>query len=247
DRKLIWKYHIRTRTTSAIKVFMALSRLGNTERGLMQSALRQPYESCITTVADFGAEVWWNQQKSQLAPFQKLQNMAMRKIAGAFKTTPITVLEAELGLPAADLRLDKTQRAYATRLFTLPKNHPLLPLCPDTFPKTLDNEREEIPGNYTHWHEKEPNKPKYSSRLTRILSKINTTVQPSSTIEEINVTADSPWDDSNALDIHISIGPKDVVAQNHKEKHIFTHANVEHLSFYTDGSLLEGKAGTGTY
>src|SRR5437588_8067974 len=58
DRKLTWKYHIRTRTTSAINIFMALSRLGNTERGLSRSALRQLYQSCITTVADFGAEVW---------------------------------------------------------------------------------------------------------------------------------------------------------------------------------------------
>ena len=66
DRKLTWKHHIRTRTTSAIKVFMALSRLGNTEQGLSQSALRQLYQSCIITVADFGAEVWWNQQKTQL-------------------------------------------------------------------------------------------------------------------------------------------------------------------------------------
>ena len=38
---------------------------GNTERGLSQSALRQLYQPCITTVADFGAEVWWNQQKTQ--------------------------------------------------------------------------------------------------------------------------------------------------------------------------------------
>jgi hypothetical protein len=38
---------------------MALSLLGNTERGLRQSALRQLYQSCITTVADFGAEVWF--------------------------------------------------------------------------------------------------------------------------------------------------------------------------------------------
>ena len=55
DRKLSWKYHIQTRTASAIRVFMALSRLGNTERGLSQSALRQLYQSCITTIADFGA------------------------------------------------------------------------------------------------------------------------------------------------------------------------------------------------
>src|SRR5437588_9030175 len=85
DRKLTLKHHILTRTTSAIKVFMALSCLGNTERGLSQTPLMQLYHSCINTVADFGAEVWWNQQKVQLLPFQRLQNMAMRKIAGAFK------------------------------------------------------------------------------------------------------------------------------------------------------------------
>src|SRR5205085_6846922 len=61
--------------------------------------------------------------------------MAMRKIAGAFKTTPIAALEAELGLPSADLGLDRIQRAFTARLFTLPENHPLLPLCPKPFPR----------------------------------------------------------------------------------------------------------------
>ena len=39
DRKLSWKHHIQSRTASAMRVFMAVSRLGNTERGLTQSAL----------------------------------------------------------------------------------------------------------------------------------------------------------------------------------------------------------------
>jgi len=247
DRKLTWKHHIRTRTTSAIKVFMALSRLGNTERGLSQSALRQLYQSCITTVADFGAEVWWNQQKTQLAPFQKLQNMAMRKIAGAFKTTPIAALEAELGLPPADLRLDRIQRAFTARLFTLPENHPLLPLCPDTFPKTLDNERQPPPGTFTPWYDQKPTKPHYESRLIRNLSLMNGNIQPQSIIEEIDVSADAPWDDTSFIDIQIPTGPKDIVAQKHREKHFFTHVNPKHICFYTDGSLLEGKAGTGIF
>jgi hypothetical protein len=58
NRKLTLKHHMRSKTASAIRVFMALSRLGNTKRGLSQSALRQLYQSCITTVADFAAEVW---------------------------------------------------------------------------------------------------------------------------------------------------------------------------------------------
>src|ERR1700754_4696680 len=77
--------------------------------------LMSPTTHCprtLTYVSNFGAEVWWNQQKTQSLPFQRLQNQAMRKIAGAFKTTPIASLEAELGLPPADLRLDRIQSAY---------------------------------------------------------------------------------------------------------------------------------------
>ena len=139
DRKLSWKHHIQTRTASAMRVFRALSRLGNTKRGHSQSALRQLYQSCITTVADFGAEVWWNQQKTQCRSFQQLQNQAMRKIAGAFKTTPIAALEAELGLPPADLRLDRIQRAYATRLLTLPENHPVLKATTTALKRIFEN------------------------------------------------------------------------------------------------------------
>ena len=117
----------------------------------------------------------------------------MRKIAGAFKTTPIAALKAELGLPPADLRLDRIQRAYATRLLTLPQNHPVLDLCLDTFPKTLDNERENgVPGKYTPWHKVNPFKPRYESPLTHTLSHTNTNLQPQSIVEEIDVTAAAP-------------------------------------------------------
>src|SRR5437588_10232786 len=96
--------------------------------------------------------------------------MAMRKIAGAFKTTPIAALEAELGLPPADLGLDRIQCAFTARLFTLPENHTLLPLCPDNFPKIRDNEREPPPGTFIPWHDQKPTKPCYESRLITNLS-----------------------------------------------------------------------------
>ena len=76
---------------------------------------------------------------------------------------------------------------------------------------------------------------------------MNGNIQPQSIIEEIDVSADAPWDDTSFIDIQIPTGPKDIVAQKHREKHFFTHVNPKHICFYTDGSLLEGKAGTGIY
>jgi hypothetical protein len=76
----------------------------------------------------------------------------MRKIARAFRTTPVAALEAELGLPPADIRLEYKQQTYVARLFTLPDNHPILQLCQDRFPKTLDREHEHhAPPNLTAW------------------------------------------------------------------------------------------------
>jgi hypothetical protein len=108
-----------------MRAFLYISRLANSEKGLSQSALHQLYQSCITTVVDFGSEVWWNGQKSQSNSLQKIQNQALRKIAGAFRTTPIAALEAEIALYPVDIRLDLRNRNYATRLLTLPDTHPL--------------------------------------------------------------------------------------------------------------------------
>jgi hypothetical protein len=135
-----------------MRLFIGLSLLGNTEKGLSQSALRSLYHSCNSTVADFGAEVWWNQQKKQTLPLQKLRNQVMRKIVGAFRTMPVAALEGKLGLPPAYIRLDYQQQSYPARLLTLPDNHPVLQLCPITFPKKLDRECEnDAPPNLKPW------------------------------------------------------------------------------------------------
>ena len=46
------------------------------------------------------------------------------KDCGGLKTTPIAALEAELGQPPADLRLDRILHAFTARLFTLSTKAP---------------------------------------------------------------------------------------------------------------------------
>jgi hypothetical protein len=109
-----------------------------------------------------------------------LKNQAMRKIAGAFRTTPVAGLEAELGLLPADIRLEyKQQQSYAACPLTLPDNNPILQICPNTLCKILNRECEKnAPPNLTRWDTQHLWKPRYESRLTEGLSAVNDIIQP---------------------------------------------------------------------
>ena len=170
----------------------------------------------------------------------------MRKIAGAFRTTPIAALEAELGLLPTDLRLDYQQRRYATRILTIPNEHPLLELCPNSFPKTQENDRDDPHPStkLTSWWDTQTTNPRYTTRLDRILASINEYIEPPSLIENIDTTAHPPWY-QNTLDIHINPASKEDAAAAHLEQHFYTHADSSQLCFYTDGSLLDQRAGSG--
>lgn len=62
--KLGFKTHMKTKTAAAaISAFMTIGRLVNTEKRLSQKHLQQLYITCIITVSDSGAEVWWKNQK----------------------------------------------------------------------------------------------------------------------------------------------------------------------------------------
>jgi len=71
-------------------------------------------------------------------------------------------------------------------------------------------------------------------------------LQPQSIVETIQTTTHNPWD-INTTDIHIPNGTKEEVANQQLQKHFFTHADVQQLCFYTDGSQLDNKWGAGIY
>lgn len=54
DSKLSFKHHIKTKSAAAMRVFMTIFRLANTEEGLSQKSLRQLYVTRVTTVSYFG-------------------------------------------------------------------------------------------------------------------------------------------------------------------------------------------------
>ena len=87
--------------------------------------MKQLYIACITSIADYGVPVWWNNQKYLLDKFQKLQNTAVRKILEAFKISPSMAIELEAVLVLPKVRFDRICKNYALRILQSPKNHPI--------------------------------------------------------------------------------------------------------------------------
>jgi hypothetical protein len=118
-----------------------MNRLANSERGLSPLALRQLYLACVTSVSDFGSPIWWKGQAQFKRSLQVLQNLALRKILGVFKTAPILPMEVEAALVPPDIRLDANNCQYAFRMLKLSPTHPvnhelstLLPTDPEAKP-----------------------------------------------------------------------------------------------------------------
>ena len=107
---------MKKKIADATGIFHQISRLSNTERDLFFQAIRQLYIACIVSIADFGVLIWWNNQKFLLDKYQKLQNLALRKILGAFKTSLIIIIELEAAIPPPKVRFNKTCMNYLLRI-----------------------------------------------------------------------------------------------------------------------------------
>src|SRR5436189_2319940 len=123
DSKLSFKEHVKIKISTATRIFHQIARLSNTERGLSFQAMRQLYIVCITSVADYGVPIWWNNQKSLLEKYQKLQNAALRKILGAFKTSSYMAMELEAAIISSKARFDRICKNYTLRIMQISKNH----------------------------------------------------------------------------------------------------------------------------
>ncbi len=91
DSKLIFKSHVEKRINSATAAFYGLARLTSFQKGLDFQSARRLYIACITIIADYGIQVWWRarNQKFLVEKYQKLQNIALRAMTGAFKGSPL--------------------------------------------------------------------------------------------------------------------------------------------------------------
>ncbi len=247
DSKLSFKAHVEKKIALATKIFMQIERLSNTEKELSFQAMRQLYVACMSSVADYGVPVWWNNQKHLLEKFQKLQNKALRKILGVFKTSSISAMEIEASLPPAKVRFNKICKNYALRTLQMHEKHPIRLRVSSGYPPYV-NEIELDWSQFLDWNETEErtrdyvqtdsdselpsespvtrrrkrrkiSKKKQISQLFKITASIADLLLSLKT-EEIYHNENEPWKESlnSLIDIKISELSKEEEAIQHKNQ-----------------------------
>lgn len=229
DPNLTFKEHVAIRTSQAKSAYLRMARLANSERGLTPFALRQLYLACVVSVADYGSIIWWRNQTSLIRPLQAIQNLAIRKILGVFKTAPIIPMEIEAALPPPRVRLNSNIRQYAVRMLKLSPEHPI---------------NVEF-GKYQEIQEDEDLASKYTKpiQIERIYTSISGLVDMS-TLEPLQPFQYAPWNRHLPYNVKIDNSPKDEAAENHN-KQLRTITSSSTKSIYTDASALPAQVGVG--
>lgn len=121
DSKLKWGPHIKYATDKGRQKIASLTRLTGSTWGASFARARHIYTAVVRPTMTFAASTWHGPKgvegasNAHLQKLEKVQNQCLRKIAGAYKTTGIKVLEHETGiLPLRDY-LDTTALKYSVR------------------------------------------------------------------------------------------------------------------------------------
>src|SRR5690606_4422627 len=232
-----FKEHVKIKVAAAQRSLALIRQLANTEKGLSAPGMRQLYQSCVVSVADYGSEVWWKGQTHLANKLQLLQNSATRSILGAFRTSPTTALDAEAGLLPANLRLNYNQTRLATRILKLPSTHPLVKWLPDSVPRDGARVPEEVIAGCP-WDRLENRTAKYGTSLIRILARLHRWVGRNTTLEQQEESP--PMSTPRSLTFTISETPKDRVTLKHKA--LLCTINLQtSIVAYTDGAIVEIK------
>ena len=121
DTKLKWGPHIRKIQEKLTKQSRALTKISTSTWGATFPKARQIYTAVVRPAITYGSTIWHmpkdikksNGISNKLAV---IQNKCLRTIAGAFKATPIAVLEAETYIAPIDIHLDQLQTQARHRL-----------------------------------------------------------------------------------------------------------------------------------
>ena len=126
DPRLTWRNQIDNAQKKGIQRLALMKKLAGSDWGANHSILKKTYTSYIRPTLEYGSTVWSTAAKSNLQKIDKVQNLGLRIITGAMKTTPIRAMEDPATLSTMEVRRETKTLTQFTKL-EASVHHPLKP------------------------------------------------------------------------------------------------------------------------
>ena len=124
DTRLTWKPHLEAVETRTVKRLSLLKKLAGTSWGANSRILRQVYTGAVRPIAEYAAASWTTAAKVHKNKLDRMQNMGLRTILGAMKSTPVKEMEKTADIEPLEKRREYKILAQAEKAKRL-SSHPL--------------------------------------------------------------------------------------------------------------------------
>lgn len=123
DQKLYWGPHIQYITNKCKKNLNLLKCLANTRWGADREMLLRIYVTLVLSRIDYACIVYGSARKSRLKPLDSIHCSGLRLALGAFRTSPLSSLCCESGIPPLKYRRQQFLVSYGATIWAQP-THP---------------------------------------------------------------------------------------------------------------------------
>ncbi|XP_050975638.1 uridine 5'-monophosphate synthase isoform X1 [Labeo rohita] len=125
DEKLTWKVHLNKVKDKCKKVINMLRCLSGQEWGASRTSLQSIYWALMRSVLDYGCIAYMSAAESNLRELDVLQAQALRICSGAFKSSPVSSMQVEMGEMPLRIRRIELMMAYWVSLQGQNGKHPV--------------------------------------------------------------------------------------------------------------------------
>ena len=146
--RLSWKPHIEDMEKKGIKKLAVLKKLSGIHWGTNSKILKTVYMGAVRPSLEYGASAWATAAKTHTNKLDKVQNIGLRTILGAMKTTPIAEMEKTAGVEPLEGRRQAKLLIHAEKMKRM-QDHPVHQKLKDPTKKQIEKEKSEPPSKRT--------------------------------------------------------------------------------------------------
>ncbi|GAA6016977.1 hypothetical protein JCM10207_007870, partial [Rhodosporidiobolus poonsookiae] len=223
NSRLTFREHVARCVAKASTAAAGVRLLAGAKAGLAPKYVRRLVEAVVTPRLLWMGEVWFDLRKKTVSKaLEGVQRSCCIAVTGAYRTTSLAALQVEANLPPLDLVLRRRCFALALRALSATPTHPL---------HARARLARVVRGKRTH-----------PSPLHLALHAFPALLPPTRVVEPLVPHPLAPWALSPRASVVIAPSKEEAVEAHNR---LVATLPADRVLAYSDGSLLEGSAGSG--